>query len=74
MLHGLEDIRVSWRGHHVLAVAVDRGADVWGAVPGLLRGGPQGGGGEWQVHHVQHATHALRDLQSTEKVSCIKEA
>lgn len=65
MLHGLEEVGVSRGGHHVLAVAVDRGAHVGGAVAGLLGGGLQGGGGgEGQVHHVQHAAHALGDLQS----------
>lgn len=58
VLCGFEDIRVSWTRHHLLTVAVNRGADLRWAVPGLLWSGLQGGGGERQVHHVQHVSQA----------------
>lgn len=62
VLCGFEDIGVSWTRYHLLTVAVNGGADLWGAVPGLLGSGVHGSRGQRQVHHVQHAAQALGHL------------
>lgn len=67
VFRGFEDIRVSWTCHHLLTVAVNGGANLWWAVPGLLWSGLQAGGGQRQVHHVQHVAQASGHLWSNKE-------
>lgn len=63
VLAGFQDFRISRTRHHLLAVAVDGGAHLWGSVPGLPCSGLERRSREGQIHHVEHVSQAPGHLR-----------